>query len=159
MYYLQPISDNIAEGDLYTLEKGIRTLKQKNFHFESCKDVIIKGSIICQWVAEGQSLNILDGKNLALPFKYEFQLWVEEIDELTTMFQEAQRRRLLSLIEDMYEKINDSKESMDEKVIERQTDALNRLTKYLKDFKPVPKSIVNTRVIIPPILKEKFNGL
>ena len=158
MYYLQSLTDDIAYGDLYQFDKGIRVLKEKNFHFSKCDDIMIKGAIICQWLAEGQSLNVLDDPaNKNLPTKYEFYLWIEENEKLNSMFQEAQRRRLLSLIEDMYEKLNNSKEDMDEKTIEKQTDALNRLTKYLKEFRTVPKSVVNTRVITFPFIAEKYD--
>ena len=156
MYYLQTSAEDPTKGNLYQLKKGLRILHTQDFSFETCDNISIKGAIICQWMAEGKSLNVLEDYP-TLPAKYEFFNWLKVDNALATLFEEAQRQRLLSLVEDLYQRINDNKEDLTEKAIEKHTDSLNKLTKYLKEFKAVPKSVVNTRVIVPPILEKYYD--
>ena len=163
MYFLHLTSSHITEGNLYKFNKGLKVLVKEDWNFGQTDDILIKGSIICQWLSEGRSLNILDDERFKsepyfkyLPSKIEFYQWIKVNTDLAILYTEAQKNRLLSLIEDLYEKIKVGKHKMDEKAIEKQTESLNKLTKYLKDFQAAPKSVVNTRVYVPPVLKKWY---
>ena len=155
MYYLKPTGARPTQGMLYLLRKDSKELVRKDFDFAKCKDRYIKGAIICQWVAEGMSLNVIE-TDKDLPSKYEFMSWLKFDTELKVLFETAQIQRLMSLVEDLYDKINANKDELSDEIVEKQTNSLNKLTKYLKEFKMTPRTVVNTRVYVPRILDKWY---
>ena len=154
-YYLKPKSANILIGDLYKLKDKKRVLVKKDFKFTQKTALNIKAAIICQWVAEGQSLDILDGDIPELPSKYEFYSWLDNDRKLHLAFNKAQKQRAMSLVEKVYQDLNTS-EALSEDNIKKVKELLESMSKYLKDKDMGPQTIINTRVYVPPIIEKKW---
>ena len=158
MYYLKPISSDITEGILYKLtdEAQDKILINKNFSFSTCDDLLIKGAIICQWIAEGQSLNLLDEDINGLPSKYEFFTWLENKPELKIIFEKAKMQRMASTVENLYDSVN--KSNLSEDTSDKLTDSITKLSKSIANLDAAPKTIINTRVYVPPILRKWYKS-
>ena len=156
MYYLAPTADSILVGDLYQINKGKRELKQKDFNFVKESDIYIKGAIICQWLTEGQTLEILSNFT-ELPSKYEFFLWLEESPPLAMLYEKAQFRRALSLTETLYADLQNITADLDAKELKKTLFSLNELRKLVKNKDAAVHTVINTRVFLPPIMKKWYN--
>ena len=155
-YYLKPTSGNFLEGDLYKINNKEKSLVQRGFSIKPTTSIEIKAAIICQWVAEGQSLDILDQDAEALPSKYEFYQWLDTDRHLHILFNKAQRHRAMSLVEKVYNDLNSS-EALSEDNIKKIKELLESMSKYLKDKDMGPQTIINTRVYVPPVLEKWYD--
>ena len=158
MYYLKPTHPSILKGSLYKLEGKKKTLVSKYFTISKDEDSFIIGSIICQWVAEGRSLDVLDSYPDDLPSQYEFHAWLDNDRELKILFESAKNKRHLTIVESIYKNLNKSKgERLSDDSADRIFKALTELRRHLKDSDSGPKTIINTRVFVPRILGDWFD--
>ncbi len=152
MYYLKHTSSALNKGILYKFEAGKKKLVQKDFDFSLCSDNFIKGSIICNWIAEGQTLHMLNNaQNLGFPTKVEFYSWINNDTQLKILFEQSKDHRLATVTEDLYQVIKSSELTDDS--VNKITALITRLEKHSKD---IAKVVVNTRVYVPPVLKEWY---
>ena len=156
MYYLKPINDIITQGDLYKLSDQKRALVTKSFDITKSNDEVIKGYIICQWIAEGQSLTLLDDDIPGLPSKFEFYSWLESFGELKIAFAKAKELRIASTVESLYDSINSTK--LSEESSTKLADSLTKLTKFLASLNEGAKTTINTRVYEMPIMKKWYKA-
>ena len=150
MYYLKPTGGNVLTGVLYKFKGKSKELLNKNFVITKKTDAFIKGSIICQWLAEGRPFNVLEEYD-ELPSKYEFLNWVDSDKELKILYESAKNKRNSLIVESIYNKVSESKNLSDD-MADKLLKILTKLEKHIKDSDSVPKTIVNTRVFVPKIL-------
>ena len=150
MYYLKPTEESILKGRLYKFKGKSKELIDKRFVITKTTDPFIKGSIICQWLAEGRSFDVLEEYD-ALPSKYEFLHWVETDKSLKILYESAKSKRNSLVIDNIYKEVMGSKKLTNENV-DKIVKVLSGLQRHLKDIDSGPKTIINTRVFVPKIL-------
>jgi len=155
MYYLSSDTSDVTKGKLYKFTKNDKKLIQEKFTFLTCPNSFIKGAIVCQWVAEGQDLSVLDEDYPGVPSKFEFMSWLQADLELKALFEQAKEQRLISTTEKLYNKINNAS-NLSEETSSKLLEAMKKLAKATESGDATHKVVVNTRVYVPPIIKKWF---
>ena len=141
MHYLKPKGTDPTKGELYELSEAGKTLVQKDFNLKTASTQI-KVEIVCQWIGEGQSLNILDTIEDA-PDKVEFLYWIEAKPEWNTLFQIAKNRRFNQDIENLVDELSNAEGDLEKgKLLE----GIMKIRAMAKSADELNRTVVNTKV-------------
>ena len=151
-YYFKSLDDGFI-GDLYELRPEGKKLIKKDFEIvtDTKKDII--AGIICQKIAEGESLDNICGIGDPFPGKFEFYFWVDNDPSIKEWLGRAKRLRYESIVETLFSIIKKSKE-IDKDTAGALIEALKKVTTELrKDEDDSAKTLIQTHVWSGGILK------
>ena len=156
MYYMRYKEDPF-KGTLYKRVNNKRILVAKKFRVKDCTDMNVMISLICQWISEGQAIDILDIAPKNFPTKIEFYDILDNNPSYAIMFEKAQSNRANSVVEKFYQMVEDADE-LNEKTAKTMLNLLYQIAKIFKDRSTAPKTVIQTEIVVPPIMKHLYDN-